>query len=94
MNHIFIDLLKKLSVNLTESIPNNNSNYSNTVIYKIYCKDKNINDIYVGNTTNFQARKYHHKLAYENCEGCLKIYKTIRENGGWDNWDIEEIAQI
>jgi hypothetical protein len=71
----------------------NNVDYSNTIIYKIYCKDKNINDVYVGHTTNFQARKYQHKLACKNSNCCLKIYKIIRENGGWNNWDMEEIAR-
>ena len=65
--------------------------YSNTIIYKIYCKDENVKNIYVGHTTDFEVRKNSHKNSskYSN----LKIYKTIRENGGWDNWDMIEIAK-
>ena len=35
--------------------------YSNTIIYKIMCKDPLICDIYVGHTTNFSQKKYAHK---------------------------------
>ena len=36
--------------------------YSNSVIYKIYCKDENVKDVYVGETTDFIRRKYAHKI--------------------------------
>jgi hypothetical protein len=51
-----------------------NTNYSNTFIYKIYCKDNNITDFYIGHTTNYLKRKYQHKTNsyYSNN---LKIYK-------------------
>ena len=65
--------------------------YSNTIIYKITCKDVNINDIYVGHTTNFVQRKYSHKQSCVNikCDNYnSKVYKIIRENGGWDNWNM------
>jgi predicted GIY-YIG superfamily endonuclease len=35
--------------------------YSKTVIYKIFCKDSNITDTYIGHTTNFNKRKRGHK---------------------------------
>ena len=66
--------------------------YSNTIIYKISCKDSNITDVYVGHTTNFVQRKHSHK---QNCINeksssySFKLYKTIRSNGGWDNWKME-----
>ena len=64
--------------------------YSNTIIYKITCKDKNVTDIYVGHTTNFVQRKHAHK------QGCInntspKVYDVIRNNGGWSNWVMEII---
>lgn len=65
--------------------------YSNTIIYKIVCKDPLVTDLYVGHTTNFVKRKYQHKISC-NSGNNLKIYKTIRENGGWDNWDMVEVA--
>ena len=67
--------------------------YSNTIIYKIYCKDECITDIYVGHTTNFIQRKSTHKVACNNQNNDLKIYKIIRENGGWTNWDMIEISK-
>ena len=66
--------------------------YSNTIIYKIFCKNKNVTDIYVGHTTNFIKRKYQHKICCNNLNNKLKIYETIRSNGGWNNWEMIEIA--
>jgi len=34
-------------------MPKINIDYSNTLIYKITCKDLLINEVYVGHTTNF-----------------------------------------
>ena len=63
--------------------------YSNTIIYKITCKDPSITDVYVGHTTNFVQRKQCHKQSCNNektpANNC-KLYKVIRENGGWENW--------
>jgi hypothetical protein len=76
-------------------MPKDKIDYSNTIIYKICCKDECINDIYVGHTTNFTKRKHQHKLlcSKETLKSNIKIYKTIKENGGWDNWDMIEIAK-
>jgi hypothetical protein len=62
--------------------------------YKIVSKDENIKEIYIGKTTNFKRRVIQHK---SNCYNennrtyNYKIYKIIRENGGWNNFDIIEI---
>ena len=40
--------------------------YSNTIIYKITCKDPSITDVYVGHTTNFVQRKHCHKQSCNN----------------------------
>ena len=69
--------------------------YSNTIIYKIMCKDPLICDIYVGHTTNFSQKKYAHKNACNNINSSsynLKIYKTIRDHGNWSNWDMSIIT--
>jgi hypothetical protein len=73
-------------------MPKDDIDYSNTIIYKIMCNDKSINDVYVGHTTNFTKRKYLHKSACANLDNKLKIYDIIRQNGDWDNWDMVEIA--
>jgi hypothetical protein len=74
-------------------MPKENVDYSNTIIYKIYCRDVSITDVYVGHTTNFIQRKYSHKVACNNLKNNLKIYNIIRSNGGWENWDMVEIAK-
>jgi hypothetical protein len=68
--------------------------YSKTVIYKLVCKDLTIKDCYVGHTTDFTKRKYSHKSDFKNEKKMnLKVYKMIRENGGWENWDMIEIEK-
>jgi hypothetical protein len=47
--------------------------YSKTIIYRIVCKDVNVTECYIGQTTNFIKRKSQHK---ENCNG-EKYYKII-----------------
>ena len=76
-------------------MPKTEIDYSNTVIYKITCKDPLITDLYVGHTTNFVQRKHGHKQSCINEKSGnynCKLYKTIRANGGWDNWVMEIVA--
>ena len=58
-------------------------------IYQITCKDPNINENYIGQTECFEKRKYSHSR--DSQTSGLKIYKTIREYGGWDNWQMKII---
>ena len=63
--------------------------------YKIVCDDLP-NFVYVGSTMSYANRKYEHKHACnnENRKGYnLKIYQTIRANGGWDNFRMVCIHQ-
>ena len=63
------------------------------IIYKITC-NTNQNLIYIGSTKNFKCRKSQHKCCCINSNlknYTLKLYQTIRENGGWDNWKIQPI---
>jgi len=77
-------------------MPRKAVNYLNTIIYKIVCKDLSITDVYVGQTTNYTKRKNQHK---RNCcnldykKHNLKVYQYIRENGGWENFDMIEIEK-
>ena len=67
------------------------SNYQNGTIYKIVCKDGSITDCYVGSTTNHSKRKSQHKSACNNEKDKrynLPVYRFIRDNGGWDNWEF------
>ena len=62
--------------------------------YKIYCKDSSITDIYVGSHKDRSGRKSNHRNTCNNPNDRnhhLKVYKCIREHGGWDNWIFEHI---
>ena len=75
-------------------MPKVNIDYSNTIIYKITCKDNLCKELYVGHTTNFVQRKYAHKQSCKNDKSAIytcKLYEAIRKHGGWDNWDMEVI---
>ena len=68
--------------------------YSNTIIYKITCKDPVVTDVYVGHTTNFVQRKHAHKqscISAKSANHKCKLYEVMRNNGGWDNWQMEII---
>lgn len=66
-------------------------------IYKIVCNDLSIKYTYVGSTINVTRRKSGHK---SNCINenrrhyNSKVYKTIRDNGGWINWNLVVIESL
>ena len=73
------------------------ANYEEGVIYKIYCKDPSVKNLYIGSSVNFHKRKMAHKSSCnnENCKNYnLLLYNFIRDNGGWDNWNTEIIEKI
>ena len=79
------------------NMPKYQMNYSNTVIYKIVCKNINITDCYVGHTTNLDSRIKQHKQACFNVKSQkhhLKVYQFIRDNGGWYNWYVIKVIDI
>jgi len=72
-------------------MPKTPMDYSKTIMYKIVCNDLSVKDCYVGHTTDMTKRKCSHKSVCNNEKNKghnLKIYKIIRENGGWDNWSM------
>ena len=74
-----------------------NEIYKYGSVYKIVCKDANITDCYVGSCCNFIRRKSQHKSDCNNQNGKAhryKVYKFIRKNGGWENWDMIEIKSF
>ena len=71
--------------------------YNETCFYKLCCKDISITEIYIGHTTDMRKRKWQHKSSCNNEKGIkynLNVYKFIRDNGGWDNWDMIEIERF
>ena len=72
------------------------TSYKDAWIYKIRCNDPAIKECYIGATTGFNNRKSKHKRVCEteNQSGYnFKVYKFIRENGGWNNWTMEKIEK-
>lgn len=72
------------------------NDYSKTIIYKLFCNDPNTSHCYVGHTTNFQKRLRDHKANtnFQNSKKYnYKLYKTIRENGNFENWTMEPIEE-
>ena len=69
--------------------------YSKTIIYKIeHVEDDSL--VYVGHTTKWDRRKCRHK---SNCNSEVgthyhfKVYKMIRDNGGWDMFKMIEVEK-
>ncbi len=75
-------------------MPRKASNYQNGIQYKIVCKDPAITDCYNGSCVSLKDRKKGHKekSLNPNCkEYNYKVYRFIRENGGWDNWTFIQL---
>jgi len=66
--------------------------YSNTIIYKISCKDPTVSGIYVGHTTDFTKRSYSHMNSSLDTNNNILLYRTIRLYGGWDNWEMKIVG--
>jgi hypothetical protein len=82
------------------NIVNDEDEYSliDYTMYKICPKNKNLNYCYIGQTTNFINRKRQHIKNTTNPNDKkhyhLKHYDTIRQNGGWDEWEMIEIEKF
>jgi len=73
------------------------TDFSNSCIYRIYCLDPKIKDIYVGSTTYFRRRYMQHRLACideKSKSYNFPLYRFMRENGGVDNWEMEIIEKF
>ena len=60
---------------------------ANYTFYKIICNDNSIKNCYIGTTTDFTERQRQHKNNTINNFN-LKLYETIKVNGGWENWTM------
>lgn len=68
------------------------TDYSNIIIYKIYCKDPTIKFVYIGQTTDFKDRRERHSEKSRNHLSTEYLYKFINSHGGWCNWNMVEIT--
>jgi predicted GIY-YIG superfamily endonuclease len=67
----------------------NDNKYKNTIIYMIRPKHNNFY-MYIGHTIDKERRLKEHIRATEKDN--KKIYKTIRETGGWEHWEMIELS--
>jgi hypothetical protein len=68
--------------------------YQEGVIYKIAHRYSPY--VYIGSTTNFNRRKSEHKFHATNEKSPKynhKVYQTIRELGGWNNFEMVLVAR-
>ena len=70
-------------------MPRKQVDYSKTIIYKLINYDSP-DLVYVGSTTDFIKRKSQHKRDSEI--KTIKLYETIRNNGGWESWAMIKIC--
>jgi hypothetical protein len=78
-------------------MPKKDIDYSKMCIYKIVCNDCNVTDLYIGSTTEITKRRSRHKYNCNNPNSKshkFKIYEIIRNNGGWDNWNVVVIEYM
>ncbi len=67
------------------------------IMYIICPRNKELDFCYVGHTSNYISRKNQHKVQAKNpnlSKSHQKLYDTIRNNGGWDEWEMVEIEQF
>jgi hypothetical protein len=74
------------------------TDYSKTIIYKlVHNEDYDNGNIYIGSTTDFIRRKNKHKSSCNcvtNKDHNDKKYQYIRNNGGWDCFNMIEIEKF
>lgn len=78
-------------------MPRTPTDYAKILMYKIYKPDEtDVDNIYIGHTTDFSCRKSHHKSSCNNpksTEYNQKKYQYIRGNGGWGCFKMLEIEK-
>ena len=66
------------------------------IFYKIFCVDKSVELSYIGSTADWKQRNRSHKYNCNNQNSRAyntKVYTSIRENGGWNNFKMIEIGK-
>ena len=70
--------------------------YKMNIVYKLHSKDSDIKEFYIGSSKNFKKRKNVHKSDCNNENSKIyniKLYKFIRANGGYNNFDYEILLE-
>lgn len=66
-------------------------NYNKICIYKIQ-HNTNKNIFYIGHTTSFKTRRATHRYFWNKRSN--EVYDMIRENGGWENFQMSLIKEF
>jgi len=64
------------------------------IIYWITCNNTNIKDSYVGHTTDYENRYSRHKNSCNDVTNTIRLYETIRQNDGWENWNMTILEKM
>ena len=65
------------------------------IIYRLF--NPNYEECYIGSTTNYKKRIYNHRSVCNNInrpEYNYKVYKFIREHGGFNKWQFEILEEL
>jgi hypothetical protein len=63
--------------------------------YLIFCKNVECTDIYIGHAVDIRTRITLHKYSANKPDyGKSKLYATIRNNGGWENWEYKILCEF
>jgi hypothetical protein len=84
--------MRQRAKQLLEENPDVKFYYKYIHIYKLYCLDSNIKDIYIGRTINMKKMMRDHSKAISNKHpkhDNRLVYKFIRDHGGYINWDCK-----
>lgn len=64
-------------------------------IYKLYCKDENINKCYIGSTFNYKQRIRQHRYCSKHLfNNQNNLYDYIRNNGEFNNFQFELLLKV
>jgi hypothetical protein len=69
----------------------------NYTFYRIYSKNQNVTECYIGSTKDFNRRKATHKFNCNNINSPnynMSIYQFMRSTGGFEEFEIEIIDTI
>ena len=61
-------------------------------IYQI--KREGFQEFYIGSTADFERRRRCHKSRCNNKAYIHPVYQFIRDNGGWEYWDMVRICDV
>lgn len=71
--------------------------YSKTIIFTITCKDPTKEYFYVGHTVGLASKKNGMRVLLNSLNTSVRyefLHKMIRDNGGFDNWEIQPLQEF